>query len=110
MAVTNMEQMLAFYKQVFKVDFEEKQMFGSTLYSGEFAGLHLLFCPNEIAKVQAQKNRHQFDIIVPNVKQIIKAARQFGGSQLGEVTDKENQRVAAIIDPDGNSIVIKQNL
>ena len=110
MAVTNMEQMLAFYKEVFKVDFEEKQMFGSTLYSGEFAGLHLLFCPNEIAKVQAQKNRQQLDVIVPNVEQIIKAAKLFVGSQLGEVTDKEKQRVAAIIDPDGNSIVVKQNL
>ena len=64
MAITNMQKMLAFYSNVFQIEFTEKEMYGSHLYSGIWGELNLLFCPAEIAQNTAEQNRHQFDIEV----------------------------------------------
>ena len=63
-AVSDMNSMLDFYRALFHVEFTAKEMYGSTLYSGNLGQLQLLFCPAEIAQNTAKQNRHQLDIIV----------------------------------------------
>ena len=71
MAITNMQQMLDFYSNVFKIHFTEKKMYNSKLYSGLWGELNLLFCPAEIARNTAVQNRHQFDILVSDLQNTI---------------------------------------
>lgn len=108
LAITHMDAMLGFYSQVFQIQFEEEQMFGTILYSGNWGGLNLLFCPAELAGNTATENRHQFDIIVPDLSQTIAEALLHGGMQLGEISEDENTLRVGMYDPDKNTIVFKQ--
>lgn len=108
MAITNMEQMLSFYCNVFQIQFKEKEMYESRLYSGVWGGLNLLFCPAEIAGNTAVQNRHQFDIVVSNIKNIIKVTSKYGGKTMGGIVEDELSLSIGIYDPDNNSILFKQ--
>lgn len=108
MAITNMDAMLKFYSNVFNIDFQEKDMYGSRLYAGNWGGLKLLFCPAEIARNTAKQNRHQFDIIVPDLKLLIEMASKFEGKAMGDKHEDETSWSIGIYDPDGNSILFKQ--
>ncbi len=108
MAVTNMEQMLAFYSNTFNIQFAEKEMYGSKLYSGVWGGLKLLFCPAEIAGNTAVQNRHQFDIVVSDLEKVIELTKKYGGKLMGEIAEDEHYRNIGIYDPDKNSILFKQ--
>ncbi len=107
-AITNMERMLEFYSKVFDIDFSEKEMYNSKLYSGHWGGLDLLFCPAEIAGNTAIQNRHQFDIIVSDLEAIIEVATKYGGKTMGGIVENEDIRNVGIYDPDKNSILFKQ--
>ena len=107
-AITNMKQMLDFYSNVFNVKFEAKKMYGTTLYTGVWGGLNLLFCPAEIAGNTAIQNRHQFDITVPDLQSIIGLATKHGGKLMGEIAEDRHSRSIGIYDPDNNSITFKQ--
>ncbi len=107
-AVTNMESMLDFYTHIFDIQFVEKEMFGARLYSGQWGGIELLFCPAEIAQNTAKQNRHQFDILVPDLKQLISQSQEYGGQVIGEPLEDEESIRVGIYDPDQNSIVFKQ--
>ena len=108
MAITNMEQMLDFYSNVFKIQFEEKEMYDSKLYSGAWGGLNLLFCPAEIAGNTAVQNRHQFDIVISDLKKIVELTTKYGGKPMGEIVKDEYSWSIGIYDPDKNSILFKQ--
>ena len=105
MAITNMEAMLDFYMNLFEMKFIEKSMFGTKMYSGIWSGLNLLFCPAELARIAANQNRHQFDIIIENIDAVIVKAEQLGGKKMSEVVEDENSKSVGIYDPDGNSIL-----
>ena len=107
MAVTNMPEMLDFYTAVFEIKFEEKDMFGSKLYSGKWGDLKLLFCPAELAQNKAEQNRHQFDIVVTDLDYVLKIAVGRGGKLMGEIQEDEKWRSAGVYDPDNNSILFK---
>ncbi|MEM1137310.1 MAG: VOC family protein, partial [Bacteroidota bacterium] len=109
-SVEHMEEMLLFYKQVFKCDFDKKHTFNTTLYHSNFAGLNVIFCPNEVAKVDARQNRQQFEFIIPNLEDVIKATKTTGGKMKGEIVISDEKKSAVILDPDGNTIVFTQNL
>ena len=107
-AITHMEQMVNFYSQVFNISFEKREMYGSTLYSGEWGGLKLLFCPAEIARNTAVQNRHQFDILVSDLQSTMELAIKHGGKLMGEVVEDDNTQSIGIYDPDNNSLIFKQ--
>ncbi len=110
MAITDMDAMVKFYESVFDVRFAAHEMYGATLYQGGWIGLNLLFCPREIAQNTAEQNRHQFDIIVDDLDAVIEMVNSSGGEMMGEIAIQSDQKVASIKDPDGNSIVLKQQL
>ena len=107
-AITKMEEMLTFYENVFQIKFEEKAMFGSKLYAGVWGNLNLLFCPAKIAGNTATQNRHQFDIIVPNLQKTIEKATRFGGKTMSDIVEDDSSSSVGIYDPDNNSILFKQ--
>lgn len=108
MAITDMEQMLIFYAEVFDIQFEEQAMYGTKLYSSTWGGLQLLFCPAAIARNTAQQNRIQFDIVVEDIHAIIDLAIQHGGKAMGEISEGQLAWSIGIYDPDHNSMVFKQ--
>ncbi|MEO9803478.1 MAG: VOC family protein [Reichenbachiella sp.] len=108
MAVTNMEQMLDFYSNTFGIRFKERKMEDFRLYSGVWGGMNLLFCPAELAGNTATQNRHQFDVVVTDLEEVIKITSKYGGSPMGEKNEDEYTWSIGIYDPDKNSILFKQ--
>ena len=64
----------------------------------------LMFCPNDIAQVEAKKNRTQFGFLVDDVEAVVASARAHGGAAFGERQDNDGVIAWGIADPDGNSI------
>jgi predicted enzyme related to lactoylglutathione lyase len=110
LAVTNTEKMVAFYGNVYKCEFREIRLNGTKLYSGELAGLKILLCPNTLAGVKAEQSRHQFEYIVNDLDQVVRAALAAGGSLQGKVDITPQHKIATILDPDGNTTVFIQEL
>ena len=107
-AVTNMEAMLAFYTNVFDIDFTPSDMYNTKLYAGYWAGFNVLFCPAHIAQIFAAQNRHQLEIQVSNIEQAVQLAIQHGGAKMGEVFENEVSKSIGIYDPDRNTILLKE--
>lgn len=107
-AVVDMENMLKFYSNVFNIQFSAKEMFGSKLHFGKWDNLNLLLCPAEVAGNTAKQNRHQFDIVVTDIKKLVDLATENGGTIMGEIVEDENSLSVGIYDPDRNSITFKE--
>lgn len=108
LAVFKMQRMIAFYANVFGVEFEEKEMLGASIYRATFDHFNLMFCPADIAGINAGQNRHQFDIIVYDLEKTLKKAVEFGGEIIGEIAETESCKCVGIYDPDKNSMVLKE--
>ena len=102
-AVTDMSAMRRFYDTVFDAGLHPISAYGTTLYEGQLAGLELLMCPNEIAGVEAQQNRKQLRIAVPDLDAITQRATVAGGSIRNQTAD-----LLGVVDPDGNTIEFVQ--
>lgn len=108
-AVTHMEKMVAFYNAVFAAELTPFEPFeGVTMYRGQLAGINLLFCPNQVAQVQAQQNRQQFNFWVDDVFKVMQVALKAGGTQLDAPKIVESIITGSVYDPDGNSIEFVQ--
>ncbi|MEP5612322.1 MAG: VOC family protein [Cyclobacteriaceae bacterium] len=107
-AVVNMDEMLKFYSSVFSIEFQEQDMFGSKLYSGQWDLLKILLCPADLAGIDVHRNRQQFDIKVRDLDEILKIAFENGGKAMGEVQSSPESKAGSVFDPDGNSIVFKE--
>lgn len=105
-AVTDMYQMLTFYNTVF--DSNLQQNGESPFYSGRLLDWELLFCPNSIAEVNAEKNRFQLTLVVDDIDAAIKQALDAGGSLYDDRTETDAQIACGIKDPDGNSFELVQ--
>ena len=105
-AITNMSEMVEFYNTV--LDAQLSPIEGSPFYVGQLAGMELLFCPNFITEIEAEKNRIQLRFVVDDAEAIVAAARTSGGSEYGEYLENEKQINWGIVDPDGNSIELIQ--
>jgi predicted enzyme related to lactoylglutathione lyase len=108
MAISHMDDMLEFYSGVFDIDFGEIDKYGSRLYSGQWGDLKLLFCPAEIARNTAKQNRHQFDVVVADLQDVIRSTRKHGGEVMGDIAEDNHSRSVGIYDPDRNSILFKE--
>ena len=109
-ATVKTEAMVKFYSNVFDIKFNEFEAYNSKLYSGKWGELKVLLCPAEVAGVETERNRHQFDISVANIEVILKNVLSNGGKTMGEVLTSGSTKSVGIMDPDGNTIVLKQYL
>ncbi|NJL57140.1 VOC family protein [bacterium] len=105
-AVTNMTTMVAFYNDVFEAGLTAIP--NSPFYVGQLTGFDLVFCPNNIAEVQAEKNRIQMRFNVEDVEVVVNRAKANGGGTYGDRHDTEAEIGWGIHDPDGNSIELRQ--
>jgi predicted enzyme related to lactoylglutathione lyase len=104
LAATDVAGMVAFYNAVFGCELVAKPAFGTTLYEGQLAGIKLVVCPNEVAGVNAEQNRHQLRFEVAGLAGMVARVLAAGGALKGEAGETADQRWAAVVDPDGNTI------
>lgn len=108
-ATTHTEAMVEFYNAVFDANMQAFTALGTTLYRGNIAGIDVMFCPNEVVGIQAQKNRQQFRFAVSHIQSIAKRIRTWGGNLDEEVTvHDDGSMYLAGRDPDGNTIEFEQ--
>ena len=100
LAVTNMQDMVKFYSKVFGLNFTATDIGDARLYSADWQGRRLLFCPAEIAKNTAKQNRHQFEFYVQDLDAIKKKIETSGGT----IFDSTGNAIS-VYDPDMNSMV-----
>ena len=108
LAVTHIQQMVGFYTHVFSISFEAKELYGGTLYFGDWEGIEICLCPASIAKNTIKQNRHQLDVLVENILETKGLVERYGGGSMGAVEEVQNTISMGIYDPDNNSLVIKQ--
>ena len=108
LAATNMPAMTRFYNAVFGAGLRETAIGGVAMQSGTLAGLELLLCPNEVAKVDAALNRHMLRIVVDALDPVIVRVRENGGSVDAPPTVSDGIRLLAVRDPDGNTIELAE--
>lgn len=110
-AITKMDAMVAFYNGLFDAGLQPLEpMNGFQFYRGKLAGIDLLFCPNEIAEVVAERNRHQFRFVVNDVDALRLKAVQLGGSTLDDESVTPTTKSGSVSDPEGNTIELMQKL
>ncbi len=98
------DRMVQFYNNVFNAKLTPVQVQDFTFYKGSFGMLELLFCPNEMLKIKAEKNNIQLTVQVNDLEQVLHKVIQFGGKQIQELPKSVNEAVLGIADPDGNTI------
>lgn len=95
--------MVRFYDDLFGAGLEPFPMGGTNLYRGRLHGTSFYLCPNELAGVDAQQNRHQFTYSTTDLAATLELAVRAGGT----VRDRTASN-ATVVDPDGNNIVFAQ--
>lgn len=109
-AVTQMHEMVDFYHNVLKLEFEEVNMFGATLFKAQLGAIEILFCPAELAQNTAKQNRHQLNFEIDDLAQTLTDVLKYGGQIMGDQQKDESFIQIGIKDPDNNSLVLKQKL
>lgn len=97
-------EMVAFYNQLLNTELRPFKAGDFIFYKGKIGEIGLLFCPNEMLGIKAEKNNIQFTIQVPNLEEILPKVSQYGGKQIQEINRDESQSSVGISDPVGNSI------
>ena len=64
----------------------------------------LQLCPNDIANVVAEQNRHQLRFQVADLDAMLARVQAAGGALHGDMTQEGGKRLAAVEDPDGNTL------
>jgi predicted enzyme related to lactoylglutathione lyase len=108
LAVTDGPAMRAFYNAVFDANLQAVE--GTPFHVGEIAGIEIMFCPNEITQIEAEKNRIQLRLTVGDIQKVVAAAKANGGDTYGESYDDASVMFWGVVDPDGNSIELRQVL
>ena len=103
-APINVKKMVQFYNAVFDTNLKPFEAIGTTFYNGQLAGIDLLFCPNEILDIKAEKNRQQLSFVVEDIKAVIQKVQANGGGLMGELQEGAQGKACGVTDPDGNSI------
>ncbi len=111
LATTNMAAMVRFYNEVFGAELQPAPQYGATtpaFHQGTLAGVSLLLCPNQIARVKAAQNRHQLRFAVTDIEAAIQSVQAAGGKADGKITKQQGEKLIAVRDPDGNTIEFTQ--
>lgn len=101
LAVDAMDRMVAFYNESFRCGLEPIPR--SPLYTGSFAGVELHMCPNSVAGVVAEQNRHQLRLAVADPERLAAAVVSAGGAVVNQ-SESHGQSVIGIADPEGNTM------
>lgn len=113
LATINMAAMVRFYNEVFGAEMEPAPQYGATtpaFHQGNLAGVNLLLCPNQIARVKAAQNRHQLRFAVGDIEAAVQSVQAAGGKVDGKVIERQGERLIAVRDPDGNTIEFTQSI
>lgn len=110
MAVVHMDKMVEFYQTVFNTKFESRDVQGFKIYRGSFLGFKFIFAPNEIAGVNAEQSRHQFEIEVSDIDALAKTVETSGGKVRDGVQSDGTMKTLVAEDPDGNTIIFSQTI
>lgn len=102
LAATDVPAMVRFYDALFDTGLQAYEAFGTTFYRGELHGVRFVLAPNDLAGVEAKQNRHQFVYEVADLVAFLARAEDAGGT-VRDATDT----VATVLDPDGNTVVVK---
>jgi len=104
-AVNDMPAMVRFYNAAFGCGLELIDPSSEfPFHAGRLADLELIFCPNSLTQIEAEKNRQQLRLVVDALDSVLRAALAAGGQVLGEVQHAGPVIMAGLSDPDGNSI------
>jgi predicted enzyme related to lactoylglutathione lyase len=98
------DEMVDFYNQLLNADLSPFNVGDFRFYKGKIGEIGLLFCPNEMLGIKAEKNNIQFTVQVSNLEEILSKVSQCGGKQIQEINKKDGRSSVGISDPDGNSI------
>jgi predicted enzyme related to lactoylglutathione lyase len=107
LAATHTIEMVKFYDALFDTELQPTEVYGTRLYDGNLAGIHLTICPNEIAGVQAEQSRHQLAFRVADLAAILSRVEAAGGSIETPLSNDPSTQ-AILRDPDGNTIQVLQ--
>ncbi len=110
LAVDSMVLMRDFYANVFDVNFVELNKMNTVLYQGNLGNLLLLLCPAEIAEIDAKQNRHQLNLDVNDLDKAVELVLANGGTTKKHEKQIPGMRAITVYDPDGNSLVLRENL
>ena len=103
-ATVETDTMVEFYNGVFASALEPFEAMGTVLHRGQLAEIDLLFCPNEVLGIRAEKNRQQLSFVVEDLEVDVEQVQRFGGEKVGKIQNSSDGRVCGVIDPDGNTI------
>jgi len=106
LATTRTVEMVRFYNTLFDTQLQAKEIQGATFYNGTLAGIPIMICPNEVARVDANQSRHQLAIQVSDLKSLLGQVESVRGRIETPIT--ESMTVAILRDPDGNTIEVIQ--
>ncbi len=74
LAAEDVHRVKDFYSAVFDEEFAAIEIGDETLYRGSLAGLGMVICPSEMADVVANRSRHQLQLEVEDVAQLVDRA------------------------------------
>jgi predicted enzyme related to lactoylglutathione lyase len=100
LAVEDMDLMVEFYNSIFECGLAPVS--GSPLSKGRFADFELVVCPNSVARVVADQNRHQFRLIVEDAESLASRIEAAGGSVVNRDT-LDGRAIVGVADPEGNT-------
>ncbi|MBD7965840.1 VOC family protein [Fictibacillus norfolkensis] len=103
-------EMVNFYNEVYNANLSSFKSGDYTFYKGKLGEVVLLFCPNEMLGIKAEKNNIQFTVQVSNLDEVLAKVLQYGGVPIQEIIQEETQYKIGILDPDGNSIELLESI
>jgi predicted enzyme related to lactoylglutathione lyase len=108
-AVEDISKMKDFYGKTFQIVFTDAIGSGATLATAKIGALEVLLCPKKLAGITATQNTVQLEFSITDLDATYLAAMKNGGSSITKPQLVSGIRTAAVRDPDGNSIVFREN-
>jgi len=92
--------MVAFYNETF--DCQLVEVPDSPMFAGSLCGFELVMCPNDIAQVVADQNRHQLRFAVEEPEELADQAVRSGGTIVNR-SGYDSSVIIGVADPEGNT-------
>ncbi len=106
----NVDQMVAFYTNVFGGKFNKVDTGGLEAWFGQVAGFTMKIVGLRDDVDFEDYPVHQIGFIVDDVDEAVKKSIESGGRQAGEPMRQDNHVHGAVRDPDGNTIELEATI